>query len=251
MAILRLTQRPASSTTPSPSPTTDSTTDSESDSPTTATSTNKVQDVTTTNLNTGGIQPTATGNSTQSSNSTHTDFPAQDPAGNVVMVTPAATAQSTNLYKIGDTITWGWNYTNLQGTPTAIDILASVAATATFTLTQNMTFATPGVYEWDTGAYDDEHVGQQLLTEQYTLAIYDADGGPSATAEPGYLAPYSGFKFGLYQPKGATPLSDWHCATCSAALGAVERRAVGAAVGMSVVTVLSFTWFVVGFGALA
>ncbi|KAB5570772.1 hypothetical protein GE09DRAFT_1104668 [Coniochaeta sp. 2T2.1] len=220
----------------------------------TATPSGKSDPAKATNLNTGGvIQPTAKGNSTASKSSEpthHTQFPAQDPAGNVVMVTPAATAQATNLYKIGDKVTWGWNYTNLQGTPTAIDVLISVASTATFTLTQNMTFETPGVYEWDTRQYQDDNVGNPLLTEQYTLVIYDSDGSPTSTAEAGYLAPFSGFKFGMYQPKAATSLADWQCPTCSAAFGAGERRALGAAAVMSVVTVLSFTWFVVGFGVI-
>ncbi|OIW33705.1 hypothetical protein CONLIGDRAFT_188889 [Coniochaeta ligniaria NRRL 30616] len=216
------------------------------------TGTAKSQPVTTKNLNTAGIEPTGTGNSTNTKTAaaTHTEYPAQDAAGNVVMVTPAATQVATNLYKIGENITWGWNYTNLQGTPTAIDVLVSILSTATFTLTQNMTFETPGVFEWDTKQYEEDNVGQPLLTEQYTLVIYDADGSPTQTAEAGYLAPFSGFKFGLYQPKGATPLADWSCATCSAALGSTERRAIGMAAAMSVVTVLSFTWFVVGFGAL-
>lgn len=208
--------------------------------------------VTTTNLNNAGITTTGHGGNgtTQTAPPTHTEFPAQDPPGNVVMVTPAATQQGTNLYKIGDTVTWGWNYTNLQGTPTAVDILVSVSSSATFTLTQNMTFETPGVYKWDTGKYNADHVGNQLPTEQYTLVIYDADGSPTTTAEAGYLAPFSGFKFGLYAPSPPVPLADYHCATCSGVLGSAERRAIGMAAAVSVVTVLSFTWFVVGFGAL-
>lgn len=166
------------------------------------------------------------------------------------MITPAATLQATNLYKIGDKITWGWNYTNLQGTPTAVDVLVSCSTvTATWTLTQNMTFETPGSYTWDTNEYKQTNVANPLLSAEYTLVIYDSDSSVTATAEAGYLAPFTGFKFGLYIPKGATPLSEYHCATCSAALGAMETRAVGVAVAMSVVTVLSFTWFVAGFGA--
>jgi hypothetical protein len=165
------------------------------------------------------------------------------------MLTPAATYQATNLYMIGDYITWGWNYTNLQGTPTAVDVFVSCATvSATWTLTQNMTFETKGAYTWDTGEYQATAVSDPLIVEQYTLVIVDSDSSISATAEAGYLAPYSGFKFGLYTGRPYSDLGDWECATCSAALGAVERRAVGAAVAMSVVTVLSFTWFVAGFG---
>lgn len=207
--------------------------------------------MTTTNLNSAGITPTgSSGNSTTTAAATHTQYPAQDPAGGVVMVTPATTAGSLNLYKIGYNVTWGWNYTNLQGTPTAIDILVSVSTTATFTLTQNMTFETPGAYTWDTGKYNSEHVGNQLPTDEYTLVIYDADGSATSIAEAGYLAPYNGFEFGLYAPGTPTPLNEWHCATCSAALGSSERRAIGTVVVMCALTVLSFTWFVAGFAGV-
>jgi len=186
------------------------------------------------------------GSKKTSATATHTDYDARDPAGSVVMVTPATT-EGTQLYKIGDYVTWGWNYTNLQGAPTAIDVLVSCsAATETWTLTQNMTFATLGSYTWDTGAYQQTAVASPLLTEEYTLVIYDADSSVSATAEAGYLGPYTGFTFGMYEGQSYTPLSEWTCATCSAAMGDTEKRVIGFAVSMAAVTVLSFTWFVAG-----
>ena len=171
--------------------------------------------------------------------------------GSVHMVTPAATAGSA-LYKIGDQVTWGWNYTDLQGKPTAIDVLVSCSkASATWTLTQNMTFATKGSYTWDTDAYQHTAIESPLLTEEYTLVIYDAESSISATAEPGYLAPFTGFTFGLYTPRPYTPLGEWKCATCSAGVSDMERRGLGVVLAMSLVTVLSFTWFVTGLGVLA
>lgn len=209
------------------------------------------QSVKTTNLNTGGMA-TATGskgNSSTTGGASHTMYNPQDPAGSVVMLTPAPSL-GTQLYKIGDYVTWGWNYTNLQGTPTAVDVLVSCAAvTNTWTLTQNMTFATKGAYTWDTNSYRQTAVGNPLLTELYTLIIYDADSSISATAEAGYLAPFSGHTFGLYYSKEYTPLGEWQCGTCSGAVSDMEKRALGVAAAMSVVTVLSFTWFVTGFGA--
>jgi hypothetical protein len=167
------------------------------------------------------------------------------------MVTPAITA-GTQLYKIGDYVTWGWNYTNLQGTPTAIDLYVKCSKVPQpWTLTQNMTFASPGTYTWDTGAFQRENYRSPLPVEQYTLVIADADGGISATPEPGYLAPYAGFYFGIYTALPYSNSSDgWQCASCSgAAKGTgLDRGAVGVAVVMSTVTVLSFTWFVAGFG---
>ncbi len=178
-------------------------------------------------------------------------FGPTDPAGSVVMVTPAATAP-TQLYKIGDTITWKWNYTNLLGKPTAIDVLASVKSVSrTYTLTQNMTFATQGSFTWDTNAYQSQDAIKSipLPVEQYTLIIFDAESSVSATVDPGYLGTFEGFSFGMYTPQPYTPLaSGWQCASCSAAVSDMDRRAIGFALTMCLVTVLSFTWFVTGFG---
>jgi len=165
------------------------------------------------------------------------------------MVTPAIT-DASQLYKIGgDPITWVWNYTNLLGTPTALDVLATCSvASRTYTLTQNMTFASPATFTWDTGAFQSDNVATPLLTEQYNLIIYDADSNPTATAEAGYLGVFNSFKFGLYTPKPYTPLGDWSCASCSGARGELDQRALGFAMTMCVVTVASFTWFVTGLG---
>ena len=93
--------------------------------------------MTTTNLNTGG-RPKSTGTDKDKSSGTktskapkHTMFNEQDPAGSVVMITPAVTA-GLQLYRIDDHVTFGWNYTNLQGTPTAIDVLASALVKPNF-----------------------------------------------------------------------------------------------------------------------
>ncbi|KAK0723069.1 hypothetical protein B0T26DRAFT_674684 [Lasiosphaeria miniovina] len=209
------------------------------------------------NLNTGGITKSKTGSATEtgtrsggsdsdSSEPTHTEFNPVDPAGNVVMVTPALT-DGTQLYKIDEPVTWVWNYTSLQGTPTAIDVLVSCSvATRTWTLTQNMTFATQAAFTWDTSQYAEN----ELLTERYTLVIYDAESSISAPPEAGYLSPFTGFTFGMYQKRPYQDLGEWKCATCSGAMSGMDNRAVGAAMVMSIATVLSFTWFVAGFGAL-
>lgn len=164
------------------------------------------------------------------------------------MMTPSTTAAGTQLYKIGDYITWVWNYTSLQGTPTALDVLASCSsASTTYTLTQNMTFETIGSYTWDTAAYQSAHPNIQLLTQEYTLVIYDADSSVSATAEPGYLTTFDDLTFGLYAGQNYTSIADgWTCTICSAGVSANEKRALGFAVSMSIITILSFTWFVTG-----
>lgn len=168
------------------------------------------------------------------------------------MITPAFTA-GTTLYRIGDPtpITWVWNYTSLQGTPSAIDVLVSCStASATWTLTQNMTFEPTATFTWDTQKYSESAVASPLLVAQYTLLIHDSDSSADATAEPGYLAPFDGFQFGLYTSRPYQDLGEWKCATCSGALGDLERQALGFAITMSIITIFSFTWYVTGFAAL-
>ncbi|KXX79007.1 hypothetical protein MMYC01_204314 [Madurella mycetomatis] len=242
---------------PSPTPTPTGGADN-NDEDSESTSSRRPMTPITTNLNTGGITQTGTETARPTGNGTRTDpprrttFNPQDPAAGVVMVTPAVT-DGYQLYKFGDFVTWGWNYTNLLGTPTAVDVLIRNSnVPQPWTLTQNMSFEEVGSFTWDTNEYTNrpEVVRTPLLTDQYTLVIHDSDGGPSDAPEPGYLAPFSGFIFGLYEGQPYEDTNDgWQCASCSGAMGGMDDRAVGAAVVMSALTVLSFTWFVAGFGA--
>ncbi|KAK2062519.1 hypothetical protein LY76DRAFT_589379 [Colletotrichum caudatum] len=203
----------------------------------------------TTNLNTAkGSTETGTGTKTGTGKPKPTTFDDTDPQGSVVMITPAPAQQAINLYKIGDYVTWGWNYTNLQATPTAIDVLVSCSAMAqTWTLTQNMSFAQPASFTWDSSVQASDP-SAPLRNDEYTLIIYDAESSVSATAPAGYLGVSNTFKFGMYLPQQYTPLSDWNCAVCKSSAPSLNNKAVGMAVGMSMATVASFTWFVAGLG---
>lgn len=165
------------------------------------------------------------------------------------MMTPAI-ASGAQYYKIGDFVTFGWNYTSLEATPTAVNVLASCSANSEiYTLASNVTVANnTGAVTWDTGAYQATAVQNPLLTETYTLIIYDAASSISATAQAGYLAVYNQYTFGMYVPQAPTPLSEFKCATCSGALGDMERRALGMMLGMGLLSVLSGLWFVGGLG---
>ncbi|KAI8957114.1 hypothetical protein F5Y11DRAFT_352886 [Daldinia sp. FL1419] len=247
---------PSPESTPTPTPTKADDKDSSpddakttEDAKTTAADSDEPQ---TTNLNTAVITTKAGGHGNTTAKPTHKTFDPQDGAGGVAMITPATTAGST-LYRIGDPtpITWVWNYTSLQGTPTAIDVLVSCStASATWTLTQNMTFEPTATFTWDTEKYSESAVASPLLVAQYTLLIHDSDSSADATAEAGYLAPFDGFQFGLYTARPYEDLGQWKCATCSGALGDVDRQAIGFAITMSIITVLSFTWYVTGIAAL-
>ena len=166
------------------------------------------------------------------------------------MLTPNALS-SASYYKIGNYVTFAWNYTSLSVTPTAVDILASCTANdATYTLALNQSVQQTQSFTWDTGAYQSTAT-IPLLTETYTLIVYDAAKSVSATASPGYLGTYQQFTFGMYSPQPYTPLSDYVCATCSGAMSAMERQTWGFLAGMVGITILSFTWFAGGAGLFA
>jgi len=120
------------------------------------------------------------------------------------MVTPDALA-GDQFYKVGDWVTFAWNYTSLSVTPSAIDVLASCTANqATYTIAVNMSAKQTEVL-WDTKNTPE---GQApFLTEKYKLLIYDADLSVSATPRPGYLGAFSGFTFGMYTPQPYVPYS--------------------------------------------
>lgn len=138
-----------------------------------------------------------TGNSTKT-----IAFDPRLPAGGISMITPAALS-GAQYYKIGDWVTFGWNYTSLSVTPSAIDILASCSANqATYTLALNQTVEPTGRVLWDTGAYQ-KTATVPLLTQTYTLIIYDAaePAGVSATPRAGYLGAFNQYTFGMYSPQ--------------------------------------------------
>ena len=132
------------------------------------------------------------------------------PPGGVNMVTPAIT--TTEYYKIGDDVTFAWNYTSLSVTPSSVDVLAECSSNqATYTLAQNLTVKPTNKFVWDTGDFQ-ETATLELLTSYYTLIVYDAsdEDGPEAVARSGYLAVYNQFRFGMYMPQKNTAFNgEW------------------------------------------
>ncbi|KAJ4425033.1 hypothetical protein N0V82_000315 [Gnomoniopsis sp. IMI 355080] len=202
-----------------------------------------------TGSSTDDASASGTGTATDDGNSTTT----ADSNGSAVMKYPVTTLTSA-LYKIGDYVTFKWNYTELTAKPTAVNVIASASTSSlgasTWTLTSNMTFETEAAFTWDTAAFQTQALQDQkpLLVEMYTLYIYDAESAaPTATAGYGSLTGNAALTFGLYTGQPYTPLaSGWVCGTCSAALSSNERQALGLLFTMFGVTVLSFTWFVTG-----
>ncbi|KAG0156418.1 hypothetical protein PDIDSM_3596 [Penicillium digitatum] len=171
-------------------------------------------------------------------------------AGGVSMITPASS--STTYYKIGQDVTFVWNYTSLLVTPSAVNVVASCSLNSmTYTLSSNMTVKQTGSLVWDTGKYQSSAT-IPLLTASYTLIIYDASREINDPARAGYLSSQNGgYVFGMYTPQPYTPLNEFKCATCSGALSDTSRLAIKFTVGMAVITFASFTWFAGSAGVLA
>jgi len=160
------------------------------------------------------------------------------------MITPSANAVPTYV-KIGDTVTFKWNYTSLVVTPSAVDVVAFCSKNNNYyTISSNQTYNSTGEVTWDTGAT----ATVPLLTESYTLMVYDTEKGPSGAAAPGQLGSSSQYRFGMYIRKKYTPLNQFTCATCNGAMSSIERQTLGFLFGMVTITILSFTWFATGFG---
>ncbi|KAJ5895270.1 hypothetical protein N7495_006961 [Penicillium taxi] len=218
----------------------------------TATGTNSATDGTTgtaTGTETGtttetGKKTTETGKTTKTTSSISIDPAAAD--GGISMITPASS--STTYYKIGQDITFVWNYTSLSVTPSGIDVIASCSVNKNvYTLTQNMSVAPTGTFIWDTDKYQSSAT-IPLLTSTYTLFVYDAQKAYTDVGEAGYLSSQVGYSFGMYIPQSYTPLNEFKCATCSGALSDIQRQGLTFALGMAFISVASFTWFAGTFG---
>jgi hypothetical protein len=102
---------------------------------------------------TGSGSATASSNNTKTEKSKTTDIDPRLPAGGIVMLTPSALA-APSYYKIGDFVTFGWNYTSLSVTPSAIDIVASCQRNdQVYTIAMNQSLNGTQAVTWDTGAY--------------------------------------------------------------------------------------------------
>jgi hypothetical protein len=122
------------------------------------------------------------------------------------MVTPAAMA-GAQYFKIGDYVTFAWNYTSLSVTPSYIDVMASCSINSEmYTIASNQTVDPTGAVTWDTGDYQ-ASATVPLLTETYTLVVMDAAQDISATPKAGYLGVADQYTFGMYVPQPYTPLN--------------------------------------------
>ncbi|KAG9255194.1 uncharacterized protein F5Z01DRAFT_652367 [Emericellopsis atlantica] len=195
----------------------------------------------------GGKDAKETG--TPTSEHTTKSIPADAAVGGVNMMTPDTTAVPTILYKIGDYVTLGWNYTGIQEEPTAVDVLISCsAATETWTLTSNMTWESDVAYVWDTNDQAD-NVENPLGTNMYTLIVKDVDAEITEFPSAGKLGADASFKFGLYHKQDYVPWNEWECNGCDkkAAAPAMEQS-LKLALTMCTLTVVTLTCLASGWG---
>ncbi|KAJ4382172.1 hypothetical protein N0V86_002503 [Didymella sp. IMI 355093] len=172
-------------------------------------------------------------------------YDARLPAGGISMVTPGALAGS-QFYKVGDYVTFAWNYTSLSQTPSAIDILASCTANqATYTIAVNQSAEQTSVV-WDTKNTPSGQV--PFLTEKYTLLIYDAESSVSAAPRAGYLGVFNTFQFGMYTPQPYVPFNEFQCANCNGALSHFEKMTLKALLLTTGTTIGSLAYFTYTFG---
>jgi len=176
-------------------------------------------------------------------------IPADAAVGGVNMMTPDTTAVATILYKIGDYVTLGWNYTGIQSEPTAVDVLLSCsAARETWTLTSNMTWESDVAYIWDTNEQA-EDVENPLGTNMYTLIVKDVDAEITEFPSAGKLGADASFKFGMYHKQAYVPWDEWECNGCDkkAAAPGMEQS-LKLALTMCTLTVVTLTGFASGWG---
>ncbi|KAL4889871.1 hypothetical protein BDV59DRAFT_185656 [Aspergillus ambiguus] len=200
---------------------------------------------------TGTQTGTATGKATKTGDSTTSSISVDPrmPAGGISMLTPSNGA--TTYFKVGQYVTFAWNYTSLSVTPSAVNVVASCSLnSATYTISSNMSVEETGKVVWDTAKYQ-ANATVPLLTATYTLYVYDVDGKMGDTAEAGHLGSQIGYNFGMYLPQSYTPLNHYYCATCNAAFSDSERQALKFAIGMAAITITSFTWFAGGLGVFS
>ncbi|KAL2866901.1 uncharacterized protein BJX67DRAFT_120035 [Aspergillus lucknowensis] len=168
------------------------------------------------------------------------------PPGGISMITPKPT--STTYYKVGDELTFVWNYTSLSNTPSAVNVVASCSLNSeTYTISSNMSVSETQSVVWDTKKYQ-ANATVPLLTATYTLIVYDESKEIDDVASAGELSSQNRYYFGMYVSQDYEDLENFVCATCSGALSSTELQALKFGVGMALITVASFTWFATGFG---
>lgn len=138
-----------------------------------------------------------------------TDVPNNAPAGLLSFTQPPQTA-AASYYKIApnELITFGWNFTYVSMTPTALTVSAFCASNGnTYPVGPTDGVIPGGATQviWDPYQYESGDGAVRLAQAEYTLSIHD-ERGPDVGIRAGFLTPNSGMKFSLYRPREYLPL---------------------------------------------
>jgi len=176
---------------------------------------------------------------TARSTTTRLNIPNSAPAGEYVFTKPPATV--TSFYKIapGELITFGWNFTYVVATPTALTVSAKCQNGYTYPVgpSDGIIDGTATEVVWDVYAYQQAHPNTPLPQAQCNLMICD-ERGFGAARRPGYLSPNTNVQFALYTPQAYVSLEDgWKCSVCS---GATSLAAHPAAISLLVTLMICF-----------
>ncbi|KAF1978634.1 hypothetical protein BU23DRAFT_229360 [Bimuria novae-zelandiae CBS 107.79] len=143
-----------------------------------------------------------------------TNFGPDVQPGGIQMVTPSP-LMGPQYYKVGDWVTFAWNYTSVSVMPDKVDVLASCSVNqGTYTIAVDHPAKATEVL-WDTKSYKEKNPnGPDFVSEMYTLIIYDSNRTATEVPRPGYMAPFNQFYFGMYTPQLYKKWEDWECPNC-------------------------------------
>ncbi|KLO11396.1 hypothetical protein SCHPADRAFT_831179 [Schizopora paradoxa] len=193
-------------------------------------------------------QTTAVPSATISTNTNTGSFvsiPQTAAAGGISLTQPPQTG-GASFFKIAASqpITFGWNFTSVIAQPTHLTVSAVCDNGNTYAVgpSDGIIPGTATQVVWDVFSYQQANPATPLAQATYTLNIWD-DRGPGSARLPGFLAPFSGFKFALYTPQPYTPLADgWTCQGCNAAASSLQAHPLFVAFITTFVCMLLSGW---------
>ncbi|KAF8715304.1 hypothetical protein AX14_012630 [Amanita brunnescens Koide BX004] len=171
---------------------------------------------------TGPLVNPAASASASSSSSSALVIPQSAPAGSVVITQPPQTATSYFKLAPSQTITFGWNFTDVLASPTSLTVSAACDNGNTYAVgpTNGIIPGSATTVLWDLYSYQQANPATPLVQGTYTLMMWD-DRGPNVPREPGYMVPNNALRFAIYTPQSYTGLGDgWQCTICSGSLSA-------------------------------
>lgn len=168
-----------------------------------------------------------------SSTTSLVSIPPNAPAGGISITEPVTTTVS--YYKIApsQTMTFGWNMTDVLVTPSVLTFSAFCSSNKnTYPVGTVTVPGTATQILWEPWTYQTSQGLQTPLVQgTYTLLVAD-ERGTSAVGAAGRFNYNNQLTFAFYTPQPYTPLAQWTCAACKS--GAVSLKPHPAMFGIAV-----------------